>query len=71
MSKKNSSVKAKSKVPRMAPKTAHTRSTIRLNRKASCLVGQWAFRSSATTSAKKVNLDFLAGAALVLIAFLA
>jgi hypothetical protein len=41
-------------------------STKILNLKASCLVGQCAFRSSATTSTKKLNLDFLAGADLAL-----
>jgi hypothetical protein len=36
-----------------------------LNLKASCLDGQCAFRSSATTPAKKLNLDFFSGADLV------
>ena len=47
-------------------KITQTMRTRILNLKASCLVGQCAFRSSATTPAKKLNLDFLAGADLVL-----
>jgi len=54
----------------MPPTTAHTTSTKILNLKVSCLVGQCALRSSAITSVKKLNLDFLAGVDLVL-AFLA
>jgi hypothetical protein len=46
--------------------TIITASTRRLNLRASCLVGQCALRSSATTSTKKLNLDFLAGTDLAL-----
>ena len=53
-------MKPKSKAPKIAPMTTLTSSTRILNLKASCLVGQCAFRSSATTSAKKLNLDFFA-----------
>ncbi len=61
----NNLAKAKSNAPSIAPRTAQTRSTKRLNLKASCLVGQCTFRSSAITSVKKANLDLLAGADLV------
>jgi len=44
--------------------------TSTLSLKASCLLGQCALRSSGTTSAKKLNLDFLAGADLASGAFL-